>query len=208
MNFDFYGFYTGKMFDAYEWLGAHVTNDGVIFRTFAPNACRIELLLNGKGIPMNQIGDGNYYEVKVTDAKEGDSYEYRIYTQNGSYTDHCDPYGFGMELRPNHKTIVRDLNSFQFHDQAWMAKRNDRKEEPLNIYELHLGSWRKKSPERTDWYRYDELAELLIPYLKESGYNYVEFMPISEHPCDESWGYQNTGFYAPTSRYGTLNDLK
>ena len=95
-----------------------------------------------------------------------------------------------MELRPNYKSIVRDLNNFQFHDQTWMAKRNDRKEEPLIIYELHLGSWRKKSQERTDWYRYDELAELLIPYLKESGYNYVEFMPISEHPCDESWGYQ------------------
>ena len=208
MNFDFYGFYTGKLFDAYEWLGAHVTSDGVIFRSFAPNACRIELLLNEKIIPMNQIGDGNYYEVKVADAKEGDLYEYRIYTQNGSYTDHCDPYGFGMELRPNHKSIVRDLNSFQFHDQVWMTKRNDRKEEPLNIYEIHLGSWRKKSQEHTDWYRYDELVELLIPYLKESGYNYVEFMPISEHPCDESWGYQNTGFYAPTSRYGTLNDLK
>lgn len=208
MVMDMYGFYTGKVFDAYKWLGAHVTENGVVFRTFAPNARGVELLWKNEVISMPTVYDGNFYEVAVPAAKAGDVYEFRIYGQDGEVIDHCDPYGFGMELRPEHKSIVRDLNAYRFGDEKWMSTRCDMQNRPLNIYELHLGSWRKKSEEETGWYRYDELAELLIPYLKESGYNYVEFLPISEHPCDESWGYQNTGFYAPTSRYGTMNDLK
>lgn len=205
---DMYGFYTGKIFDAYKWLGAHVSKNGVSFRTFAPNAKRVDLLWKDEIIPMLPIYDENFYEVTVSDAKAGDLYEYRIYGQNGSVVDHCDPYGFGMELRPAHKSIVRNLDEYEFHDKKWMSSRTDMRDKPLNIYEMHLGSWRRKTEEETGWYRYDELAEPLIEYIKESGYNYVEFLPISEHPCDESWGYQNTGFYAPTSRYGVMNDLK
>lgn len=205
---DMYGFYTGKVFDAYRWLGAHTGENGTVFRTFAPNARGVDLLWKEERIPMLPVYDGNYYEATVPDAKAGDFYEFRIYGQNGETVDHCDPYGFGMELRPDHKSIVRDLDSYVFADGKWMASRADMMNKPLNIYELHLGSWRKKTDEETGWYHYDELAEPLIEYLKASGYNYVEFLPISEHPCDESWGYQNTGFYAPTSRYGTMNDLK
>lgn len=208
MVMDMYGFYTGKVFDAYKWLGAHSSEQGTVFRTFAPNARHVDLLWKNEVISMQSVYDGNFYEAFVSEAKEGDTYEFRIYGQDGEVIDHCDPYGFGMELRPEHKSIVRDLNAYRFGDEKWMNTRTDMRDKPLNIYELHLGSWRKKSQEETGWYRYDELAELLIPYLKESGYNYVEFLPISEHPCDESWGYQNTGFYAPTSRYGTMNDLK
>lgn len=113
-----------------------------------------------------------------------------------------------MELRPAHKSIIRDIDAFDFTDHGWMNHRTDCIDKPLNIYELHLGSWKKKGEDETDWYRYDELGELLVPYLKEAGYNYIELMPISEHPSDESWGYQNTGFFAPTSRYGTALDLK
>lgn len=205
---DTYGFYTGQVFDAYEFLGAHVHEGGVTFRTFAPSAAGINLLHNGNEIPMNRIIDGNFYEVTVADAKAGDTYEYRIYKNGGSYyTDHCDPYGFGMELRPNHKSIVRNLDAYQFDDATWMKRRSNCKEQPLNIYEIHAGSWRKPGEGQEDWYRYDELADLLIPYLKETGYNYIELMPLSEHPCDESWGYQNTGFFSPTSRYGTAEDL-
>lgn len=181
---------------------------GVKFSTFAPNARGVVLLWNGQEIPMNKIHDGNFNEVYVEGAKEGECYEYRIYGQNGSATDHCDPYGFGMQLRPDHQSVIRNLYDYQFQDDTWMDTRNDRKGEPLNIYELHIGSWKRKIEENYEWYRYDELAEPLITYLKETGYNYVEFLPISEHPCDESWGYQNTGFFAPTSRYGTLNELK
>ncbi len=205
---DMYSFYTGKMLDAYKWFGAHILPDGVVFRTYAPNAKRVDLLWKNQETPMLPIYDGNFYEVMLPNAAIGDLYEYRIYGENNTIIDHCDPYGFGMELRPNHKSIIRNLNEYTFHDTQWMSARTDMKDKPLNIYEMHLGSWIKKSDEETDWYRYDELAEPLIRYLKESGYNYVEFMPLSEHPCDESWGYQNTGFYAPTSRYGTMNELK
>lgn len=132
-------------------------------------------------------------------------YKFRIYKPDGSFIDHCDPYGFGMELRPHNASIVRDLDCFEFHDEQWMNNRTNRYNEPLNIYELHLGSWRVKS--EGSFYTYRELAPLLIDYVKENGYNYVEFLPVSEHPCDESWGYQNTGFFSPTSRYGSCYEL-
>ncbi len=203
---DMYGFYMGRVFDAYEYLGAHPTGNGVVFRTYAPNAAKVSLLHNQNERPMQPVYDGNFYEFQAVDAKPGDLYEYRIYQQNGSFADHSDPYGFQMELRPDHRSLVLDRSGFVFHDSAWMKKRSAMYGEPLNIYEIHLGSWRKKAD--GSWYRYDELAEPLAAYLKESGYNYVEFMPISEHPSDESWGYQNTGFFAPTSRYGTPDQLK
>ncbi|MDD2981065.1 MAG: 1,4-alpha-glucan branching protein GlgB [Hespellia sp.] len=202
---DMYGFYTGQCFDAYEFLGAHAHNGGVTFRTFAPDASGICLMYGKdyKEVPMNRAYDGNFYEVTVADAKEMTEYEYRIYKKDGSYTDHCDPYGFGMELRPDHRSIVRSLSEHSFGDTKWMKQRTNFSEKPLNIYELHMGSWHTKKGEDKNWYRYDEIAEPLIAHLLESGYNFVEFMPLSEHPCDESWGYQNTGFFAPSSRYGT-----
>lgn len=203
-----YDFYTGMSFQAYEWLGAHIEENGVVFRTYAPNAKRVVLLWNSQSIEMNRVLDGNFYEVYVENAKYGECYEYRIYGQNGSCIDHCDPYGFGMQMRPEHKSVIRNLYDYKFHDEIWMNNRSDCKDKPLNIYELHLGSWRKKEGESAEFYRYDELAEPLMKYVKETGYNYIEFMPLSEHPCDESWGYQNTGFFAPTSRYGTVNELK
>lgn len=203
-----YDFYTGHCFDVHKWLGAHVLENGVLFRTFAPGASNVVLLLNDRSFPMATSQNGHFYECYVENAGQGDTYEYRIYGQDGSVTDHCDPYGFAMELRPAHKSIVQKLGTYNFSDSTWMQKRNNRLSEPLNVYELHAGSWKKKNDSQTGWYRYAELGECLIPYLKESGYNYVEFMPLSEHPCDESWGYQNTGFFAPTSRYGTMNELK
>ena len=203
---DMYNFYMGRVFDAYEYLGAHLTGNGAIFRTYAPNATKVGLLHNGNELPMHEIYDGNFYELQVENAVPGDLYEYRIYLRNGSYTDHSDPYGFQMELRPDHKSIVSDQSSFVFQDGTWMKKRDAMYNKPLNIYEMHLGSWKKKVD--GTWYRYDELAKPLTEYLKKTGYNYVEFMPICEHPTDESWGYQNTGFYAPTSRYGSPSQLK
>ena len=112
-----------------------------------------------------------------------------------------------MQLRPAHKSVVRSLY-YEFHDEDWMANRGDQLKQPMHIYEMHIGSWKKPGKKSTDWYSYWELPDLLIPYLKESGFNYVEFLPLSEHPCDESWGYQNTGFFAPTSRYGVATALK
>ena len=204
---DFYGFYTGEVFDAYEYLGAHTTPEGTTFRTFAPQAQRLELLLGDRVIPMEKIYNGQFYEVTVPDAAFGMTYEYRIYS-NGGYTDHCDPYGNYMELRPAHKSILWDMDSYHFNDSQWMKKRTDMKNKPLNIYEMHAGSFKKPEDRNDAWYNYEELGDVLIPYLKDSGYNYVEFLPICEHPCDESWGYQTTGYFSPTSRFGTPTQLK
>ena len=205
---DFYNFYTGREFEAYEFLGAHYSRESTTFRVFAPNAKKAGLLIGNHEHPMNQIYNGHFYEITLPDISEGTCYEYRIYTSEHSYTDHADPYGFGMELRPAHKSIVRNIHNYTFQDQKWLKNRKDTKASPVNIYEMHLGSFRKPSDQADAWYNYEELSGILIPYLKESGYNYVEFMPLSEHPCDESWGYQNTGFYAPTSRYGTAQQLQ
>lgn len=206
---DMYGFYTGKVFDAYKYMGAHIEEDGVVFRTYAPNALKVELVgdfNNWEGTEMKRIEDGKFFECRVPNLKEGMLYKYRIYSKNGDCIEHCDPYGFGMELRPNTASIIRDLNEYKFDDDEWIKNRTDCKDKPLNIYEVHLGSWKKK--EGNTWYNYRELEDKLIPYVKEYGYNYIEIMPLSEHPCDESWGYQNTGFFSPTSRYGTVTDLK
>lgn len=208
---DFHGFYTGKNFNAYQYLGAHITDSGVVFRTFAPGAQKVSLIgecSQWREYEMNRVYDGSFWECYVDGASAGSMYKYRIYEKSGSCVDHCDPYGFGMELRPNSASIVRDLNSYQFHDSAWMLSRSDCKNRPLNIYELHFGSFRKPSERVDDWYTYEEMADILIPYLKQNGYNYLEIMPLNEHPCDESWGYQSTGFFSPTSRYGTADQLK
>lgn len=208
---DFYQFYTGHCFDAHQFLGAHLTADGAVFRTFAPAADKIDLRLwqedGEKTVPMHEIYDGNFYECEVAGAAPGDYYAYEIY-HNGGCVEHCDPYGFGMELRPGHRSVIRDLDAYTFKDQKWMVGRDDGVSKPENIYEMHLGSWRKKgdAPDG-DWYTYEEIAGPLIAYLVQSGYNAVEFLPLSEHPADVSWGYQNTGFFAPTSRYGDAAGL-
>lgn len=214
---DFYGFYTGKIFDAYKYLGAHISRgkngkvEEVVFRTFAPSASRISVIGEFNGwmeTPMEKVHDGNFWEMISKEAKPGMMYKYRIYDCAGNCIDHCDPYGYGMELRPNTASIIRDMDAYKFHDGKWMKKRSDHSELPLNVYELHFGSFRKPSEEPDAWYDYEEMADILLPYLKENGYNYLEIMPLNEYPCDESWGYQGTGFFSPTSRYGTADQLK
>ncbi len=202
---DFYGFYTGRIFDAHEYLGAHPGPGGTTFRVFAPSARAVELLALDRVLPMQKIYDGNFYELTLPEAGPGTVYAYRVHPRQGDPVDHCDPYGFGMELRPDHRSVVRDLDEYTFGDDAWRRRPLRPGAGPLNIYEIHLGSWRRK--EDGGFYTYEELAEPLADYLTESGYNAVEFLPLAEHPCDESWGYQTTGFFAPTSRYGTAAGL-
>lgn len=206
MNFS--EFYEGKEFEAYKYLGAHITEGGVVFRTFAPNAAKVSVMgefNHFKEIEMQPVYDGNFYECTIPEAKEGMRYQYRIYKSEDEYCDHCDPYGFGMEVRPEFSSIVRNLENYQFQDSQWIANREKSENKPINIYEVHLGSFRKNQD--GTWFTYEEMAEKLVGYVKKMGYNYIEFMPLSEHPLDESWGYQNTGFFSPTSRYGDAKGL-
>lgn len=210
---DYYGFYTGTEFEAYKYLGAHCYGDVTVFRTFAPSAERISLIgefSDWNEIPMYKVGDGNFWECEVHGAKQYDMYKYRIYKRGGNVTDHCDPYGFYSELRPGNASKIFN-SKYEFNDKKWIASRGDFYNKPINIYELHFGSWRTKADAETipeGWYQYDELGELLIPYLKKNGYNYVEIMPLNEYPCDESWGYQGTGFFSATARYGDPDGLR
>ena len=210
---DIHEFFLGNAFDAYTYFGAHPFEDGgVRFCTLAPNAVSVSLICScndWQEIPMQRIHDGGVYACTVPQAMPGDLYKYRIYIEHGDvpFIDHCDPYGFGMELRPKTASIVRDLSDYHFHDHAWQKRTHNHLEEPVNIYEVHLGSWRTNPDDPNGWYTYDELASQLIHYVKENGYNYIECMPLSEHPADCSWGYQNTGFFSATSRYGTAAQL-
>ena len=209
---DFYGFYMGQEFEAYRFLGAQVQGDGsVVFRTFAPNAASISVIgdfNSWQGSDMHKIYDGNFWELTVPQVEVGSRYKFRITSQTGNTIDHCDPYGFGSEKRPHTASVVHSLDSYSFQDGAWMDRRGEGYQQPLNIYEVHLGSWQRKSDDPDEWYTYEELAQRLIPYVKECGYNYIELMPLAEHPCDASWGYQDTGFFSPTSRYGTPDQLR
>ncbi|MBQ8514877.1 MAG: 1,4-alpha-glucan branching protein GlgB [Ruminococcus sp.] len=210
---DLHQFYLGTALEAYTYFGAHVQPEGgVLFRTLAPNAERVSLICESSGwneIPMERETDGGIYRCWLADAEPGQMYKYRIYIKNADvpYIDHCDPYGFGMELRPKNASIIRDLKAYTFHDEAWMQQRGNHHEKPVNIYEVHLGSWMTNPDDENGYYRYEEIAPKLVEYVKEQGYNYIEFMPLSEHPADCSWGYQNTGFFSPTSRYGDARGL-
>ncbi len=202
-------FYDGKCFDAYKYLGAHFNGTGTMFRTYAPNAEKVAVIgdfSDWQEIPMKPVNDGRFYEIFCDGAKAEMRYKYRIYKKNGEYIDHCDPYGFGCELRPDTCSVVRCMD-YKFNDGDWMANRTDCRDKALNIYEIHLGSWKKPKHGDCQWYNYAEIADEIIDYVTEMGYNYIEIMPLSEHPCDESWGYQVTGFFAPTSRYGNAVQL-
>lgn len=212
-------FFTGRTFDAYTYFGAHPDGSGISFRVYAPNAICVEVIgeWNGwNGVKMSRDKCG-VYSAYCGDAGIGQMYKYRIYRQDGKVVEHNDPYGFQTELRPNCASIITDLGEYKFNDEKWMKSRDKGYDRPMNIYEVHLGSWRTKpseTPNDTEescpenWYTYKEIAEPLIEYVKERGFTHIEIMPICEYPADCSWGYQVTGFFSPTSRYGSPDDLK
>ena len=199
-------FFAGQAFDACDYFGAHPDVEGYAFRTYAPNARGVGIIGDFNGWqeqPMKPLYDSGIWVAYVREARPGQIYKYCVYGADGR-REHCDPYGFGMELRPGSGSVVRDLGEYRFTDEAWLSARTRGISGPVNIYELHLGSWQRNGHDAGS---YCGIADPLISYLKTHGYNYVEFMPLSEHPFDGSWGYQNTGFFAPTSRYGSAAQL-
>lgn len=200
---DMQAFYTGHAFDAYEFFGAHTYFGGTHFAVWAPSAQYVQVVGEFGEYAMHRTCAG-VWEADVNGADAGMAYQYRVTGANGRSVDHCDPYGFAMKLRPDGRSIIAERPT-GFADEAWMAARSKSYDKPLNIYEVHMGSWQQK--EDGSWYTYAELAELLPAYCQKYGYTHLELMPLAEHPFDGSWGYQTTGFFAPTSRYGTPDEL-
>ena len=197
-------FHTGDCFEAYRMLGAHpCPSGGWEFALWAPGAraAAVEGDFGGwADIPMTADSAG-VWRTSCPDAREGQLYKFRITGQDGRAQEHSDPYAFGAELRPGTASKLCRVDNFSFSDEEWMARRQKNYDRPLNIYELHGGSWQRR--EDGGWYNYEELADRLIPYLLRQGYTHLEFLPLAEHPLDESWGYLVTGYFAPTSRYGS-----
>ena len=197
-------YHTGACFDLYRHLGAHPCKGGWSFRIWAPGALDVQLEgdFNGwQGAPMSRDNAGVWS--CTAKAKEGQLYKFRVLGPDGSWVEHSDPCALAAELRPGTASRLFDLSRLeaQFTDGVWMAGQDKHYDRPMNIYEMHAGSWKRKPD--GGWYDYEELAQELIPWLVEHQYTHVELLPLAEHPFDGSWGYQNTGYFAPTSRYGT-----
>ena len=196
-------FLQGQSLEAYEYFGAHKTEGGTRFATYAPNAENVTLMINGSEYPMERDGDGVWSAVREG-VSQGDIYQYIITTKALQKHYRSDPFAFYSEVRPLNASRVFDIDSYQWQDAEWLAQRDKGYERPVNIYEVHFGSWRTKCDSEEDdrLYSYDEMAELLIPYVCEMGYTHIELMPLTEYPFDGSWGYQVTGYFSATSRYG------
>ena len=210
-NIPLYLFHQGTNAKAYEFLGAHPCGNGVTFRVWAPNAQWIGIAGDFNGwqagsAPMNKISDG-VWECTVSNVNKYDSYKYVILTPDGRTVYKSDPYAFHAETRPDTASKYYGELDFKWSDKAWLKKRkeSDIYASPVNIYEVHAGSWQMHDDGNPLSYR--EFADRLIPYVKEMGYTHIELLPITEHPFDGSWGYQVTGYFAPTSRYGTPDDF-
>ena len=208
-------FHTGDSVRAYDFLGAHLVyrNDknGVVFRVWAPTARSVSVAgdfnnWNNEANYMYNIGYG-VWEVFVEGVKEFCTYKYCIESEYGDRLMKADPYAFHAQTRPGQASVVYDIESYSWNDSEWFNKRkeNNISSSPMNIYEIHAGSWRKYPD--GNFFNYQKLADELIPYLKEMHYTHVQLMPIMEYPYDGSWGFQTTGYYAPTSRYGTPSDF-
>lgn len=220
-EFDQYLFGQGVHYEIYKKMGAHTAmkkgKKGVYFAVWAPDAKRVCLVgdFNGwdrEANPMTRLDLLGIYELFVPNMKEGALYKYAVTGQDGNTILKSDPYGFSAELRPGTASKVASIEGFKWSDNRWIDTRTQSnfKKEPMAIYEMHPGSWKKHAPEQEDdpgYYNFRELAPELTKYLKEMGYTHVELIGVAEHPFDGSWGYQVTGYYAPTSRYGTPKDF-
>lgn len=217
-DYDIYLFHEGRHYECYKFMGAHYKKEGrrngVRFTTWAPKAKNIKVVgsfndwsLEG-GYDLEKVNDNGLWSLFIPGIKEGELYKLAITLNNDKVVLKSDPYGFFSEKRPNNASkIMKDLN-YTFSDEEWLEKRNSTNiyKSPVNIYEVHLGSWKRNK--EGEFLTYRELAEMLPKYAKDMGYTHIELMPIMEHPLDDSWGYQVTGYYSVTSRFGTPQDFK
>ena len=218
---DMYLFGQGTHYEIYKKLGSHFTEEagicGVRFSVWAPHAKAVYLIGEFNGwdetkSKMTRLDPIGIYTIFIPEAEEGQLYKYLIYTADGRTLYKADPFASYAELRPGTASRIFDIDCYQWKDAKWIEKRSASNiyERPISIYEVHLGSWRKHTPctETDGFYSYREMAEELSAYVKEMGYTHIELIGVAEHPFDGSWGYQVTGYYAPTSRYGTPEDFK
>jgi len=218
-DFDLHLFSEGTHTRAYEKLGAHPHvvegKMGVVFAVWAPNAKAVSVIGDFNGWrcganPMGSRGTSGLWECFIPGLEPGENYKYAITSRYGGYrVDKADPCAFFSEVRPRTSSRIWDLSRYQWGDEEWMRTRGRRHQldAPMSIYELHAGSWRRVPGEKNRWLTYREMAPLLARTMREMGFTHVEFLPLTEHPFDGSCGYQTTGYYAPTSRFGTPDDL-
>jgi 1,4-alpha-glucan branching enzyme len=215
---DFYLFNQGSHDKIYEKLGAHPFVhqgiSGVLFAVWAPSAARVSVLgdfnqWDGRRHPMRARGVSGIWEIFIPHLKPGTLYKFEIRTQNGTLLIKADPFAVSFEKRPRTAGIVMGLDDYEWSDQEWMAERagRDLLRRPLAIYEVHLGSWKRTGKGQDSWLTYRQAAEELVAYVKDMGFTHIQFLPLAEHPFDGSWGYQVTGYYAPTSRFGSPADF-
>jgi 1,4-alpha-glucan branching enzyme len=214
-DYDVFLFHEGSLQQAYQFMGSHVRRDSggtyTEFCVWAPNARSVSLVgsfneWNGTGYELEKWNREGLWVIRVDRDLTGETYKYEMTALSGEKKLKADPYGFASEKRPQTASIVYELEGFTWSDEEWLEKRTGSTvyDQPMFIYEVHLGTWRK---ERGKFLSYKELAQELIPYVKEHGFTHIELLPITEHPFDRSWGYQSTGYYSPTSRYGEPHDL-
>lgn len=209
-------FHEGNLFQSHQLFGAHILQeDGkecTRFAVWAPNALQVRLVgnfnqWNGNGFEFEKVNSEGVWVLFVNENLEGSFYKYEIFTKQEGIHLKSDPFAFRSELRPNTASIVHNINHYEWNDSNWLLKKGQKNtlSEPAVIYEVHFGSWKKKA--NGDFLTYREMADELIPYVKEHGFTHVELLPLVEHPLDKSWGYQGTGYYSPTSRYGLPQDF-
>jgi 1,4-alpha-glucan branching enzyme len=216
---DLYYLGEGKHYNLYEKMGAHPRSmngvSGVSFAVWAPNARRVSVVgdfnnWDGRIFPMRSMGTSGIWELFIPGLEQGVLYKYEILSNSNEIRIKTDPFAFGMEIRPGSASKIWDLDFYKWDDSQWMEERKhiDHFSSPMSIYEIHLGSWMRIQEEGNRWATYREMAGPLVAHLKKYGFTHVELMPIMEHPFDASWGYQVTGYYAPTSRFGSPDDFK
>jgi 1,4-alpha-glucan branching enzyme len=209
----------GTHWRSYDRLGAHLrTVDGVVgvnFAVWAPNAESVAIVgdfntWDRRSHAMRKHIPSGVWELFVPGLTTGTLYKYAVKQRGGHVVEKCDPYGFAAEVPPKTANIVTNLDTYQWQDADWMANRQDRAnalDAPMSVYELHLGSWRRDPHQPDRWLNYSEIAPQLVEYCRQMNFTHVQLMPVSEHPFTGSWGYQTTGYFAATSRYGTPEDF-